>query len=527
MAVFGAAGEPLVIRVVYDGPPRSGKTTTLAALAGSLARPLVSPEEAGGRTLFFDWVEYVGGSFEGLPIRCQIVSVPGQRALARRRQALLATADVVVFVADSTAPGLAETTETLASLRSQLAARPAPPIGLVLQANKRDQPEALPLGALRDRLQLTGAACVESIATDGIGIREAFVLAVRLALDRVRELLAAGREAQESAAAASADELLAQVKAHEAASPLAGAGGDGAASPPPAAAMLREVLSFEDAGGLHAERTAGGVGAAAATAIETTAILVAAPPAAGTTPAPAPRLPDSSAPSGRVWPPIEGRVLLHEATGLEAAPRRQAEGSWMAEAGSWRLHSLAAHEFRTVEDGKESLLQWARQHAAGFDRCSPQRCLVLADSGAGSWRLWQVVAVAESLRRWLAQHLLGTDPAAAARTLFATAACLLQARDSFGAEPRLPCRLGAIGVVQSKVVYTGLLPPVSWTAPPGEYGAGDAELLRRELEPVLRKTLPVSRLDVAHTLDALEAEQPPTAEGRRTRETLATLLIAS
>jgi signal recognition particle receptor subunit beta len=567
MAVFAAGGEPLVIRVVYDGPPRSGKTTTLAALAGSLARPMISPEEADGRTLFFDWVEYVGGSFEGLPIRCQIVSVPGQRALGRRRRAILATADVVVFVADTTAPGLAETSEALDSLRSQLAARPAPPVGLVLQANKRDRPDALPLGALRDRLRLTGAACVESVAIEGAGIREAFVLAVRLALDRVRELLAAGAvPAEHEAAATTAEELLAQVKAHEAATPppgavgagdfldgggtgdvrgagdvggtgdIDGSGDAGEAILPPAAAMLREVLSFENAGGLRGPVPAGEAVTAATTAAAVAPATPSHAPAAAQgaaaaplTPAPAPRLPDSSAPSGRVWPPIEGRVLLHAASGLEAAPRRQADGSWMAEAGSWRLHSLAAHEFHDVEDGKQSLLRWARQHAAGFDRCSPQRCLVLAETGTGTWRLWQVVEVAESLRRRLAQHLVDTDPIAAARALLAAAAGLREARHRFAAEPCLPCRLGAIGRLHARVVYAGLLPPASWIAPPGEYGADDTDLLRREIEPLLRKTLPVSRLDVARTVDALQGEQPQpaTAEGRRTRETLASLLIAS
>jgi hypothetical protein len=517
MATFAPGGDLLVIRLVYDGPPRSGKTTTLAALAGSLARPLVSPQEALGRTLYFDWVDYVGGSFVGLPIRCPIVSVPGQRALARRRQALLATADVVVFVADTTAAGVAESADCLATLRSLLAERTGPPIGLVLQANMRDRPDAVALGTLRDRLGLAGAACVESVATDGVGIREAFVLAVRLALDHVRELMATGSVPRAPAAPETADELLAQIKAFEVASAPPAEHGP-AANVAPAAAMLREILAREDAASLRA--TPNGRDEhdeMAAPGGERHDAERERPP----------RLPDSGAPSGRVWPPIEGRILLHEAASADVTPRRHTDGAWIAEVGNWRLHSLAAHHFADLDLGKQQLLRWARLHAGGLERLSPQRCLVLAETGAESWRLWQIVATSDSLQRLLARRLLETDPREAANTLLSTAAHLLQARDLFATEPRLPCRLSAIGLSHAKVVYAGLLPPASWRDRAAEIDGDDAALIRREFEPVLRKVLPVSRLDVARTVDALQAAQPPTPEGRRIRETVATLLIGS
>src|SRR5262245_2896865 len=106
MAVLDSDAGEIVIRVVYDGPPEAGKTTSLRALAGSLAQTAYTPEEdAGGRTLWFDWMEYTGGRFEGCRIRCQIVSVPGQAVLGERRRRLLAAADVVVFVGDSSAVG--------------------------------------------------------------------------------------------------------------------------------------------------------------------------------------------------------------------------------------------------------------------------------------------------------------------------------------------------------------------------------------------------------------------------------------
>ena len=126
----------LVIRVVYDGPPMSGKTTSLRTLARGLGVQVTTPEERDGRTLFFDWIDYIGGLFEGRQIRCQIVSVPGQSELGHRRRELLASADAIVLVADTSAGELPKSFEVLRELlpycRSQL-----PPVGTVARRERR------------------------------------------------------------------------------------------------------------------------------------------------------------------------------------------------------------------------------------------------------------------------------------------------------------------------------------------------------------------------------------------------------
>src|SRR5262249_41637433 len=119
----------IVLRVVYDGPPEAGKTTSLRALAGSLGQELDTPPHVGGRTLVFPWRVYRGGRFEGYQIRCQIVSVPGQPELRRRRRKLLADADVVVQVVDSTREQLDVTMRLLAGLPKIVAEGGGPPVG--------------------------------------------------------------------------------------------------------------------------------------------------------------------------------------------------------------------------------------------------------------------------------------------------------------------------------------------------------------------------------------------------------------
>ena len=191
MALLDRDRNVIVIRVVYDGPPEAGKTSSLRALAGSLGQTLYSPAEQNGRTLFFDWMDYTGGRFEGFQIRCQITSVPGQAELHARRAQLLVNADVVVYVADTTRPKLEATLDQLVRLPALVADVPPPTLGVILQANKRDLPDAVPLDELRAKLQGDGLklAIIESVAAEGTGIRETFVFAVRLALDRVREQL--------------------------------------------------------------------------------------------------------------------------------------------------------------------------------------------------------------------------------------------------------------------------------------------------------------------------------------------------
>ncbi len=109
---------------------------------------MFSPETVDGRTLYFDWVEYVGGLFEGRRICCQLVSVPGQDELQHRRRFILESADVVVFVADTRPGPLRDGLELLARLIPSCRAK-EPPVGVVFQANRRDAPDAVELGLLR------------------------------------------------------------------------------------------------------------------------------------------------------------------------------------------------------------------------------------------------------------------------------------------------------------------------------------------------------------------------------------------
>jgi len=446
MAVLDPERNAVVIRIVYDGPPHAGKTTSVKALARSLMRTVDTPLEAAGRTMFFDWMEYTGGLFEGHQIRCQIVSVPGQPDLAARRRALLESADVVVFVADtSDRESVERSVEHVRQMVEILRVHAALSIGVIVQANKRDVPGAVPRDEIRSALgdDFARTVLTESVAEDGVGIRETFVLAVRLALDRIRELMARGDLPRGRPSIDNAEDLLSQLEALPA--PVER----------PAASSIESALASIVAG-------------------------------------PRPRLPDARVPSGAIWPPVEGRMVLHEATSSDLSLHRVGDGDWIAGMGSgWRVHSAAAAAFEQFDDGRQALLGWARVHAAHADLLSASRCIVLAEADAATWRLWQIVKLAPSLRSWLvdaagldADELFGRLSLAGATLGDAYARC---------AETRLLPTLDTIGRGARGAQFVALMPgqlavPVARTTDVTGYIARDlsrllaAELVERRAE---------------------------------------------
>jgi signal recognition particle receptor subunit beta len=179
----------LLVRIAFDGPPLAGKTATLRSLGDLLDVPVESMDEAYGRTLWFDWMRYLGGMYDGRPIDCEVVSVPGQRALERRRRRILAEADAVVFVVDASPGGHEASLQAWRRFVAWRASRRHPP-GVVVQANKRDLAGAWDADDVRHALDLPEeVVVVESVATDSTGVRRAFVFAVREAIRLTQRVL--------------------------------------------------------------------------------------------------------------------------------------------------------------------------------------------------------------------------------------------------------------------------------------------------------------------------------------------------
>ncbi len=476
MPIIHASTGALVVRIVYDGPPMSGKTTTLRALATQLkTNGLVTPAEAKGRTLFFDWVEFVGGVYDGRKIHCQIVSVPGQTELRHRREHLLAAADAVVFVAD-TRDGHFQPALTLLDDLVGRARAADPPVGLVFQANKRDAPDAMDVSVLKGVLwKRCPMPFIDSIASNGDGVREAFVFAVRLAVDRARALAARGMLALGEPKDNRPEELLAEMQG------------------------LERHQHPSDSTGMGPTQ-------------ETLGELDRLVPEASTRPSAwAPgeeRLlrPKDPLPSGHIWPPVDGRAMLHDAASVPVVPVRTMAGDWWASTGGWRFHSASAALYADHFEARRQLAEWANLHRKHENLLSPGRVLILADAGQGMHRLWQLVRVQHSLR----ERLLRNDvpPQFLGRELCAIGTQLLRARELLTrAEIALRCSLWTVSAdTDASPCFVGLMPDPSGTfarEPEGE------ALLARELTPQLLELR--QRSDYAALLASLRNESSEAA----------------
>ena len=171
---------PEVVKIVYWGPGRSGKTTNLKWLHSRL-RPelrgrLIDLEGEGDRTLYFDCLP-IDLDASGRNRRAlRVYTVPGQPRFRLTRRLVLDGVDGIVFVWDVRARRLNANLASLIEMRETLAE-----LGLawveiprIVQYNKFDLPDRIPTEELDHVLDRMGERSLRlsSVATKGIGILE-------------------------------------------------------------------------------------------------------------------------------------------------------------------------------------------------------------------------------------------------------------------------------------------------------------------------------------------------------------------
>ena len=177
----------LTLKLVYYGPPLSGKTTNLRALHGRVDQlnrgRLMTLDTRDDRTLFFDLLPlfFRAGS---VSIRLKVYTVPGQPMHEWTRRIVLQRADGVVFVADSSASQAAANHEAWDGLVRHLGALRLEHVPVVVQYNKRDLPDRVEI-ADADRYGDPHRAIVEAQAVSGVGVLETFFTLLERTWDTV------------------------------------------------------------------------------------------------------------------------------------------------------------------------------------------------------------------------------------------------------------------------------------------------------------------------------------------------------
>ncbi len=170
------ARRELNLKVVYYGPPLSGKTTNLIRIHERLEPQrrgeLISLNTSDDRTLYFDFLRIDLDKISGLTPRIHLYTVPGQPMYEASRRLVLRGADGIVFVADSAPDRAGENAASWRGMHSHLTALafPLEKLAMVVQFNKQDLPNALSEADLRAQLNLNGLPAYGAVATEGKGV---------------------------------------------------------------------------------------------------------------------------------------------------------------------------------------------------------------------------------------------------------------------------------------------------------------------------------------------------------------------
>jgi hypothetical protein len=192
--VINQATKQLQIKIVYYGPALCGKTTNLekvhANVQGAQEKgKLVSLATQSDRTLFFDFLPVEAMAIKGYKTKFQLYTVPGQVIYNTTRQLVLRGVDGIVFVADSQEERMDANIESLYNLEENLQSQgyDLMKIPYVLQLNKRDLGNSVPVEDLAAELQRKSEPVVEAVASTGVGVFDTLKAVAKQVLTELRK----------------------------------------------------------------------------------------------------------------------------------------------------------------------------------------------------------------------------------------------------------------------------------------------------------------------------------------------------
>jgi signal recognition particle receptor subunit beta len=176
MTFINYASKEINCKIVYYGPGLGGKTTNLQYIYNKTSPEakgkMISLATEADRTLFFDFLPLDLGTIRGFTTRFHLYTVPGQIFYDASRKLILKGVDGVVFVADSQGERTEANVESIRNLEDNLTEHgfDLKTIPYVLQFNKRDLPNVMPVEELYRLLNYKREPTFEAVATTGVGV---------------------------------------------------------------------------------------------------------------------------------------------------------------------------------------------------------------------------------------------------------------------------------------------------------------------------------------------------------------------
>jgi signal recognition particle receptor subunit beta len=193
MTFINYASREINCKIVYYGPGLCGKTTNLQfifdATAPQSKGKLISLATETDRTLFFDFMPLELGTVRGFKTRFHLYTVPGQVFYDASRKLILKGVDGVVFVADSQEERMDANIESLYNLEENLRTQgyDLHTLPYVLQLNKRDLPNVIPVTDLARELKRKDEPVLEAVASSGAGVFDTLKAVAKQVLTELRK----------------------------------------------------------------------------------------------------------------------------------------------------------------------------------------------------------------------------------------------------------------------------------------------------------------------------------------------------
>jgi signal recognition particle receptor subunit beta/predicted regulator of Ras-like GTPase activity (Roadblock/LC7/MglB family) len=190
MAILHEAAKEVICKIVYHGTGMCGKTTSLMYLNHHLPPSqrgkFISLETPTERTLYFDFLPVITEA-RGYKFRYLLFTTPGQDYYEASRRLVLKGADGIVYVVDSQRERLHENLSALNLLEKNLFEMGQRPelLPTVIQYNKRDLPNIVPLDDLEKRFNTKHNLSFPAVAKTGQGVYETFLTVAKMALTKL------------------------------------------------------------------------------------------------------------------------------------------------------------------------------------------------------------------------------------------------------------------------------------------------------------------------------------------------------
>ena len=195
MAVIKFASREIICKIVYYGPGRSGKTTSIKYIYSHIPNnrksDMISLATKEDRTLFFDFLPLELGNFKGFKARLQVYTVPGQVIYDSTRKLVLRGADGVVFVADSQEERFDDNKWSWENMLENLEENnlTMSDFPIVFEYNKRDLENITSVEKLENQLNYDNCPFFPTVATQGEGLVPAFKTIGVLVLKKIKTKL--------------------------------------------------------------------------------------------------------------------------------------------------------------------------------------------------------------------------------------------------------------------------------------------------------------------------------------------------